>query len=83
MYRITGNFQINTKTNAYQAFRKDIYENRLTKINSQYLSYYLFSKMAQIFVNKTIRKLPVIRYHSVVKVEKNCGLECFKIKLQT
>ena len=57
-----GNFLI--KTNAYQAFRKSIYEIRLAKLNSKYLSYKLQNfvlKMAQFFEKKAIRKLPIIR----------------------
>ena len=49
------------KTNAYQAFQKNVYQIRLTKINSQYLSYKnLFSKMAQICQNKAIHKCGVM-----------------------
>ena len=47
----------------YQAFRKTIYENRLTKINSKYLSYKLLPKF---FENEAIRKLPVIQYNVLI-----------------
>ena len=42
---------------------KHFEKNGLAKMNSKYLSYEnLFQKWHQIFINKTIRKLPVMLY---------------------